>query len=166
MIQHGQLVEQILDGLATLQVPHGYFQHFYIASVLSSVFWGVQLFAKESLLQVICQSGEAAASGKSMTMDQIILTWSLLSVQGLRRLIESSLLAKNSASKIWFAHWMLGIAFYLAFGVAIWIEGAGTFICNFFFDVRPLTVHHLQAHCCQRDPSFPGSHYLHHRLGQ
>ena len=33
--------------------------------------------------------------------------------------------AKPSTSKMWFVHWLLGIAFYLAVGVSVWIEGAG-----------------------------------------
>ena len=32
---------------------------------------------------------------------------------------------KPSTSKMWFVHWLLGIAFYLAVGVSVWIEGAG-----------------------------------------
>ena len=60
-----------------------------------------------------------------MSIDQIVLTWSLMSIQGVRRLLESSLLAKSSESKMWFVHWLLGIAFYLAVGISVWIEGAG-----------------------------------------
>lgn len=32
---------------------------------------------------------------------------------------------KPSASKMWFVHWLLGIAFYVTVGIAVWIEGAG-----------------------------------------
>ena len=60
-----------------------------------------------------------------MSIDQIALTWSLMSIQGVRRLFESSMFAKPSTSKMWFVHWLLGIAFYLAVGVSVWIEGAG-----------------------------------------
>ncbi len=60
-----------------------------------------------------------------MSIDQIALTWSLMSIQGVRRLLESSMFAKPSTSKMWFVHWLLGIAFYLAVGVSVWIEGAG-----------------------------------------
>ena len=45
--------------------------------------------------------------------------------QGVRRLLESSTLAKPSASKMWVLHWLLGIVFYLAVGISVWIEGAG-----------------------------------------
>ena len=60
-----------------------------------------------------------------MSVDQIALTWSLMSLQGVRRLLESTMFAKPSTSKMWFVHWLLGIAFYLAVGVSSWIEGAG-----------------------------------------
>lgn len=61
-----------------------------------------------------------------MSMDQIILVWSLMIIQGTRRLLESYFVTKHSASRMWFVHWYLGVAFYMAMGVAIWIEGAGT----------------------------------------
>ena len=122
-------VEYILDLLATLKVPHSYFQHFYFVSVVSSLFWGVQLISKGRILQYICQNALPADSSRSMSIDQVALTWSLMTIQGVRRLLESSLLAKSSTSKMWFVHWLLGIAFYLAVGVSIWIEGAGKPMC-------------------------------------
>lgn len=60
-----------------------------------------------------------------MSMDQIALTWSLLLLQGTRRLAESYAITKFSASRMWFVHWYLGVTFYLAIGVAVWIEGTG-----------------------------------------
>ena len=57
-------------------------------------------------------------------MDQIVLVWSLMTVQGVRRLFESYFVTKHSESRMWFVHWYMGVAFYLAMGVAIWIEGA------------------------------------------
>ena len=134
------IIEQVLDGLAAIQVPHGYFQHFYIVSVLSSVFWGVQFVSKGSILELICQSARNNDPKKSMSIDRIALTWTLMSIQGVRRLLESSLLAKSSASKMWFVHWLLGIAFYLAVSVSIWIEGAGTHTDKFGY-VSQVEVH-------------------------
>lgn len=48
-----------------------------------------------------------------------------MSVQGIRRFLESLVDAKASASKMFFAHWLLGLMFYVVMGVAIWIDGAG-----------------------------------------
>ena len=58
-------------------------------------------------------------------MNQLALMWTLMAVQGLRRLVESILLGKPSASKMWFVHWILGVLFYAAMSIAVWIEGAG-----------------------------------------
>ncbi|GAB1200768.1 hypothetical protein APSETT444_010147 [Aspergillus pseudonomiae] len=62
-------ITHFLDHLASLKVPHSYFTQFYVVSLLSSIFWALQL--------------------------------------------------------MWFAHWLAGIAFYLAVSIALWIEGTG-----------------------------------------
>ena len=118
-------LERLFEYLAAIQVPHAWFQHFYVISVFSSIFWGIQIFAKGSALVTLCQSVGTNTQAKGMTTDQVVLTWSLVTVQGVRRLLETSLLGRSSESKMWFAHWLLGIVFYLALGVTIWIEGAG-----------------------------------------
>ncbi|CAL8576483.1 hypothetical protein XPA_002363 [Xanthoria parietina] len=61
-------------------------------------------------------------------MNQLALMWTLMAVQGLRRLVESILLGKSSASKMWFVHWILGVLFYAAMSIAVWIEGAETLL--------------------------------------
>lgn len=114
---------RMLDALATLQVPHGFFQHFYIVSVLSSGFWAVQLLMKGAAFQAICRQATKSNTSKGMSVDQVALTWSLMTIQAIRRLFESWMLGKSPTSKMWFTHWLLGIAFYLSFGVALWIEG-------------------------------------------
>ena len=118
-------LEWLFEYLAAIQVPHTWFQHFYIVSVSSSLFWGIQILAKGSALVALCQSVGTGTQAKGMTIDQVVLTWSLVTIQGVRRLLETSLLSQPSVSTMWFAHWLLGIAFYLALGVACWIEGAG-----------------------------------------
>lgn len=118
-------LEWLLERIDAIQVPHGWFRHFYIISVLSSLLWGLQIVSKGSVLQTLCQSVGSKTPAHSMTVDQVVLTWFLVTVQGVRRLLETSFLAKSSGSKMWFVHWLLGIAFYLALGVSCWIEGAG-----------------------------------------
>ena len=121
---------KLLDRVASVQVPHSSFEHFYIFSLLSSLFWGSQILGRSSLLQRLCQAATLEnGSAEDMSMNQIVLTWSLLVLQGARRLLESCLITKPSASRMWVAHWLLGVTFYLALGVAIWIEGAGM-SCN------------------------------------
>ncbi|KAK4554862.1 hypothetical protein LTR86_008010 [Recurvomyces mirabilis] len=58
-----------------------------------------------------------------MTYRQIILTWLLLLLQGSRRLYESLEFSRPSKSRMWIGHWMIGIGFYMATSIAIWIEG-------------------------------------------
>lgn len=60
-----------------------------------------------------------------MSADQTIVAWALMSVQGTRRLLESMTTRTLSKSNMFIAHWLLGIVFYLAMGVAVWIEGLG-----------------------------------------
>ena len=115
---------RILDALGALQVPHSFFKHFYLISVLSSLFWISHILTQSAFLQRICAGVTPDAGARSMSVDQVLVTWALMSVQGLRRLVESIMLEKPSASKMWFVHWLLGMAFYLAMGIAVWIEGA------------------------------------------
>ncbi|KAH3969119.1 polyprenol reductase [Parastagonospora nodorum] len=98
-------LDTLLDDFAAIQVPHNYFTHFYITSVISSLFWGLWLrvWTKPGQLQVV---------------------WMLMLLQGVRRLLESDAYTSKSKSRMWFVHWLLGIAFYLAMNVSIWIEGA------------------------------------------
>jgi 3-oxo-5-alpha-steroid 4-dehydrogenase 3 len=66
-----------------------------------------------------------------MTFEQVKITWLLLLVQGCRRLYESLSLSKedifsvenDSASQMWGGHWLVGLAFYFATSIAVWIEG-------------------------------------------
>lgn len=115
----------LLDYLATWRVPHSYFAQFYLVSVASSVFWAVQFLCRGSVLQAIAARVSEEHRLQSMTLSQVMVCWLLLALQGCRRLWESYTFAKPSSSQMWFVHWLLGLAFYLAAGVAIWIEGSG-----------------------------------------
>ncbi|KAJ4304641.1 3-oxo-5-alpha-steroid 4-dehydrogenase [Kalmusia sp. IMI 367209] len=96
-------IERLLDYAASFQVPHNYFTHFYVVSIASSIFWGWKLRLW-------------SAGG------QLSVMWALMLLQGLRRLVESYAYTSSSKSSMWFAHWILGLAFYLATNVAIWTE--------------------------------------------
>ncbi|KAM3070249.1 3-oxo-5-alpha-steroid 4-dehydrogenase [Clarireedia jacksonii] len=58
-----------------------------------------------------------------MSINQIALAWTLMTLQGGRRLYESLTLTKPSSSKMWVGLWGIGIAYYIVIGVSIWIEG-------------------------------------------
>ncbi|KAH7382317.1 hypothetical protein BKA66DRAFT_570606 [Pyrenochaeta sp. MPI-SDFR-AT-0127] len=97
-------VDQLLDYAATIQVPHNYFTHFYITSVACSLFWAwkLRLWAASGQLQIV---------------------WTLMLLQGVRRMLESYAYTSTSKSRMWFAHWLLGLLFYVTINVAIWVEG-------------------------------------------
>ena len=114
-----------LDALASLQVPHSFFTQFYVASVISSLFWGIQLLSRGSAFQAIATRTSPEHLQKTMSVNQVMVTWALMLIQGSRRLYECLVFSKPSSSKMWFVHWLLGAGFYVAVNVAVWIEGTG-----------------------------------------
>lgn len=116
------LGDAFFDVIASLQVPHGWFIHFYVLSVLCSLFWLFQFCVNGQILQTLI-SWDVTSGAQSMGMDQVMLVWLLMLIQGGRRLYESITLQKPSASQMWVAHWAIGLAFYIATSIGIWIEG-------------------------------------------
>jgi 3-oxo-5-alpha-steroid 4-dehydrogenase 3 len=88
-----------------VQVPHNFFTHFYLTSVASSLFWGwrQRVWDVQGQMQVV---------------------WALMLLQGVRRLLEARAYTSTSKSTMWVAHWILGIFFYLAMNLSIWVEGS------------------------------------------
>ena len=134
------LLVTFLDKMGRIQVPHGYFKHFYVVSVLSSVFWGMQILSQGSVLKTLASMTDSGGSTMSMSMsiDQIILMWTLLLLQGIRRLGESIYVTKTSTSSMWFLHYLLGVGFYLIMGISVWIEGASRYPSDFIIPDREL----------------------------
>lgn len=114
--------ERILDYVASIKVPHSWFQHFYMVSVVSSLVWLHQLYTRGPMLQKVLSA--TSTNRSSMSFNQLVLCWTLLAIQGSRRLYECIVLARPSLSKMWVGHYLLGLFYYIAMGVAIWIEGA------------------------------------------
>ena len=127
------VVARALDVVASWKVPHRYFTHFYIASVVASVFWAVQITLRGSAFEAIATRVSPEHQERSMSITQIVLCWGLMLVQGGRRLYECLAFSKPSSSSMWFAHWLVGLLFYLLVSVSIWIEGTGMFFFFFFF---------------------------------
>lgn len=124
------LITRALDFLSSLQVPHSYFTQFYVVSILSSLFWVGQLLLRGSVFQAVSARISPEHLQNSMSVNQVLLCWALMTVHSSRRLAESFVFSKPSTSRMFFVHWLLGIAFYLAATVAIWIEGAGRFTAH------------------------------------
>jgi 3-oxo-5-alpha-steroid 4-dehydrogenase 3 len=124
--KHGQQ-QSILESVMGIQVPHSWFIHFYIASVASSIFWAYQVLTKGSIYSYLT-SQMFTMEGTSMTINQVVITWALWTLQGSRRLFECIILNKPSDAKMPVPTWAIGIIFYLAMGISVWIEGIRKYI--------------------------------------
>jgi 3-oxo-5-alpha-steroid 4-dehydrogenase 3 len=51
------------------------------------------------------------------------VVWALMLLQGVRRMLESYAYTSTSKSTMWFAHWILGLVFYITMNIALWVEG-------------------------------------------
>ena len=116
--------EALFTIIASMQVPHTWFTHYYIVSVLSSLFWAHQIYTRGPIFELL--ASYAADKKTSMTVNQVVLAWGMMTTQGLRRLYESVTLTKPSNSKMWVGLWAIGIAYYAFMGISVWIEGIGT----------------------------------------
>ncbi|KAH8692857.1 putative 3-oxo-5-alpha-steroid 4-dehydrogenase [Talaromyces proteolyticus] len=124
------VVTSVLDRLATWQVPHRYFTHYYITLLLSSAFWINQLLTHGPAFRFVVANTSSEHLQKSMTLRQVLLCIGLVVIQGVRRLYESFAFAKPSSSRMGVVHWLLGLSFYLGVTIAIWIEGLGAVLSN------------------------------------
>jgi len=117
---------QLMDYAASFQVSHSWFTHFYVLSVLSSIFWPIQIYSRGGLFEILA-SRQVAHDGDKQTMltfNQIFIAWLFMTIQGTRRLYESVSFGKQSKSKMWCMHWILGLVYYTTMGISVWIEGS------------------------------------------
>ena len=112
----------IVRYIANIKVPHSWFTSFYALSVSLSIIWGTQLLTKGPLFRAL--ASQSSSSGPSMSLPQIIATWTMMFVQGSRRLYECLAIAKPSSSQMWIGHWLVGVLFYSCVNIAVWLEGA------------------------------------------
>ncbi|KAK2767463.1 hypothetical protein FQN54_003619 [Arachnomyces sp. PD_36] len=123
-LQTPTLIDRSLDYLASWKVPHSYFTQFYVVSLISSIFWATQIIWKGPAFRIVSALYDAdSAQGSSMSVNQVLVCSALMAIQGARRLYECVTLSKPSQSTMWIAHYILGILYYLAMTVAVWIEG-------------------------------------------
>lgn len=125
----------VLDSIAEWQVPHDWFWTFYALSVTLSAFWpGEALWLRGPLYKVIRDySGPFTTT---MTFEQLKIIVVMMLVQGGRRLYESLILVDweefgtdKKNSMMFGGHWVLGLFFYTATSIAIWIEGIRKYCC-------------------------------------
>ncbi|KAL1840097.1 hypothetical protein VTJ49DRAFT_792 [Mycothermus thermophilus] len=123
-------VLSLLDTLTSwTQVPHSWFGTFYILSAASSMFWLAQFLLDGALLRLIASRQADAVQvqhASSPTANQVALGWVMMFAQAARRIYEQAVVVKPSrTSSMWIVHWLLGLGFYLAMSVAVWVEGSG-----------------------------------------
>ncbi|KAI0887392.1 uncharacterized protein GGS22DRAFT_108816 [Annulohypoxylon maeteangense] len=122
---NGLLVKATSWATSVGKVPHSWFIHFYILSVTCSAFWAVQFLQHGSIMDFIVRN-QASSERSSMTINQVILAWLLMSLQGVRRLYEYLAVLRPSPSKMWVVHWLLGAAFYFCTNISVWVEGSNS----------------------------------------
>lgn len=118
------------------KVPHSWFIHFYVLSVLSSIFWALQFVTQGPVLNAVTRA-QARHATASMTVNQVFLAWLLMFMQGARRLYEYLTIIKPSASRMWVVHWLLGTSYYFCMGISVWIEGAESILATGPQSLRP-----------------------------
>lgn len=107
------------------QIPHSWFGGFYAVSLACSVFWLVQYLTDGRILHFLT-TRQDAASAPGMEPGQVVLLWTMMFLQGCRRLLESLVLVKpGSKSTMWIVHWLLGNVYYITMSLSVWIEGSG-----------------------------------------
>jgi len=114
-------VTVLLDRLAEIRVPHSWFTSFYVVCVTWSLVWASQLITAGPLFRAVTNT--TTPREETMSFRQVVVTWAMVAIQGSRRLYESLEFARPSKSQMWFVHWILGIAFYTATTMAVWVEG-------------------------------------------
>jgi 3-oxo-5-alpha-steroid 4-dehydrogenase 3 len=129
------------------QVPHSWFRHFYIVSTGWSVFWLAQFLSKGRVMAAIA-SWQQKTAPNGMGLGQTYVVAALMAVQGTRRLYESYFVARMGKSPMWFVHWMLGLLYYTAMGLGVWVEGSGTSAVEWHFRAQALLRRDLTYFRC------------------
>ncbi|KAM5450946.1 3-oxo-5-alpha-steroid 4-dehydrogenase [Microsporum audouinii] len=121
-------ITELLNSIAAWDVPHSYFTQFYYCAVGLSFFWWYQLLTRGWAFRLIASMVDQDSRKGSMSFNQIFLCWSLFTIQACRRLYECISFTKPSRSRMFGGHWLYGFAYYIAMGVAIWVEGTATLL--------------------------------------
>lgn len=116
-------ITRLLQHIGAVQVPHTWFTHYYVVSVASSIFWAHQIYTRGIVFEYL--ASHSSTGQPEMTINQALLTWLCMAIQGSRRLYESVTLIKPSKSKMWVGLWLIGIVYYVFMGISVWIEGIG-----------------------------------------
>ncbi|SMR51890.1 unnamed protein product [Zymoseptoria tritici ST99CH_3D1] len=129
--------DALLDIAAKICVPHSWFTSFYAVSVSLSLFWASEVVFQGPAFRTVAQ--HLAHRQCTMSFEQVAVIWLMMFIQGSRRLYECLVLSAPSKSKMWIGHWALGILFYVATSVAVWVEGSAALQAH-SFSTKDLTI--------------------------
>jgi len=118
----------LVDIVTNITVPHDFFWHFYLLSTSLSLYWALEVLVLRgptfnAIVTLIRDRGVG------MSFEQVKITWLMMFAQGLRRLYEclyvnapSKSRQQKSTSRMQAWIWALGLGFYAAMSVAVWVE--------------------------------------------
>ena len=118
----------LVDSITNITIPHDFFWHFYLLSTSLSLYWALEgLVLRGPTFNAIVTVTRDRDVG--MSFEQVKITWLMMFAQGLRRLCECLYLygpsksePQRSTSKMQAWIWVLGLGFYAAMSVAVWVE--------------------------------------------
>ena len=149
------VIDTTLATIAAIRVPHSWFTHFYILSTALSTIWLGQIFSpRDAKWRIpILTHVTNTHNETSMTLPQAYLASILIALQSLRRLVECVTFQSSSKSTIWIGHYVLGLLFYVAMNMSIWVETQPA------FNVEPTghKIHHTPADGTFNPTSIPTS---------
>ncbi|KAI9779487.1 MAG: hypothetical protein M1816_003490 [Peltula sp. TS41687] len=123
----GDSANTFIGWLASIQVPHSWFTSFYVFLFLLLAFWAFEFVSRGYAFFWIVRETAVKAEDENtitgMALERVMLTWTLMSIQGARRLYECLAFTKPSQAKMWVGHWIFGMSFYAAMSIAVWVEG-------------------------------------------
>ncbi|GJN68994.1 3-oxo-5-alpha-steroid 4-dehydrogenase [Purpureocillium lilacinum] len=120
---------QIASVASAAKVPHSWFWHFYLVSISWSAFWAWQYVRRGAIMGSLAQAQvRSGPSASSMELGRVFFAWLMMALQGTRRLYECFFVVKPGRSPMLFAHWALGIAFYTAMSISVWIHGSAAIL--------------------------------------
>lgn len=99
------VITSVVTFIESLKVPHPWFTHFYVVSVVSSIFWAFQIVTRGFAFRYLASRSHNGNGG--MSISQAFLAWLFMAIQGTRRLYECLTLTKPSQSKMWVGLWIL-----------------------------------------------------------
>ncbi|ODQ50796.1 hypothetical protein SAICODRAFT_96256 [Saitoella complicata NRRL Y-17804] len=116
-----QKKDSLLDWAASWTVPKKFFKHFYVLSTFVSIGWAWVIIERRWRDAPI---SPWLSTWRTQSSLEVALTWAMMLIQGVRRLCECFFVERPTQARMWIGHYVVGLGFYSAMSLAVWIEGA------------------------------------------